>query len=410
MKKKLVILAIDRDNDLYEKTNIMGPVIGRKKNLEAATKLALADPEEVDANTIFQALKLVDELGDKVDVEVATITGSKNLGYDADKTIAAQLERVLEQFPAGSCVVVSDGADDDTVLPIITSRIPVDSVKKVYMKQSKELEKTYVTLLDKLRDPYYARIILGIPALLLAMFAITSYLNMGWEPVALVIAIYMVAKLTGIEQKFIDVFKSFEFSVERFTSIIYVLGIVLIFISLWVSYQYYYRMIDVMPNFEKLVAGTIGSLLAIMVWGLFFIIIGKLIDSWRANRKFAMAKNGLYAVFVIIVWLLVGTVVDWVVLPRAPYVSFGDVLLTIIACLILSFISIKVMNKIKIDVLDNYKLEGKEALSSNGFYLGKVVAVDKKDNYLILQTPLGQRFNVDFKSVTDLGERVVVKK
>jgi len=45
MVKPILVLCIDRDNDLYEKTKIHGASDrGGEENLKAATKLALADP------------------------------------------------------------------------------------------------------------------------------------------------------------------------------------------------------------------------------------------------------------------------------------------------------------------------------------------------------------------------------
>ena len=58
----LLVICVDRDNDLGKKAGVKGPVIGREKNLEAASKLALADPTESDANSIFAAVKKYDEV------------------------------------------------------------------------------------------------------------------------------------------------------------------------------------------------------------------------------------------------------------------------------------------------------------------------------------------------------------
>ena len=60
--ERLLILVVDVDNDLYRKTRIGGPLIGRVQNLNGATQLSLADPEDTDANTMFQAVKIYDEL------------------------------------------------------------------------------------------------------------------------------------------------------------------------------------------------------------------------------------------------------------------------------------------------------------------------------------------------------------
>ncbi len=53
----LLVIAIDRDNDLGRKTGIRSPVLGREPNVKAALELGLADPEESDTNTMLAAIK-----------------------------------------------------------------------------------------------------------------------------------------------------------------------------------------------------------------------------------------------------------------------------------------------------------------------------------------------------------------
>ncbi|MCL5100712.1 MAG: DUF373 family protein, partial [Candidatus Marsarchaeota archaeon] len=106
-EERILVLAVDIDNDLYRKTNISGPLIGRVQNLNGASQLALADPQDTDANTMFEAVKIYDELKkDGYTVNVATITGSEKEGYDADREIARQLELVLESTKSDGCVFV----------------------------------------------------------------------------------------------------------------------------------------------------------------------------------------------------------------------------------------------------------------------------------------------------------------
>ena len=45
--QRLLVLTADIDNDLYKKTRISGPVLGRVQNLSAANQLILADPDAV---------------------------------------------------------------------------------------------------------------------------------------------------------------------------------------------------------------------------------------------------------------------------------------------------------------------------------------------------------------------------
>lgn len=75
---RILIICIDRDNDLGEKAGVVSPVIGRAANLDAAIKLACADPEDSDINTIFGGINVYDKLtAEKNDVEIVSIAGDK---------------------------------------------------------------------------------------------------------------------------------------------------------------------------------------------------------------------------------------------------------------------------------------------------------------------------------------------
>jgi len=149
-----LIICIDRDNDLGEKAGVLSPIFGRAANLDAAIKLASADPEDSDINTIFGGIKVFDELTqEKKDVEIVSIAGDKKVGRAADRKIADQLETILEQLKPQSTILVSDGAEDESVLPIIQSRIKVDSVHRVIVKQHENLESTYYIIKQAFNDP-----------------------------------------------------------------------------------------------------------------------------------------------------------------------------------------------------------------------------------------------------------------
>lgn len=95
MAEKILVISVDRDNDIGEKVNIAGPIIGVKNNLEAASKLLLTDPEDSDANTVFAAVKISKDIKNS---EVITLTGDKHVGIDSDQIIASQLNKALKKF------------------------------------------------------------------------------------------------------------------------------------------------------------------------------------------------------------------------------------------------------------------------------------------------------------------------
>jgi putative membrane protein len=56
-EKRILILCVDRDGDLETKAGIKTPLMGRTSNIDAAVALALRDPEEPDANAMFEAVR-----------------------------------------------------------------------------------------------------------------------------------------------------------------------------------------------------------------------------------------------------------------------------------------------------------------------------------------------------------------
>src|SRR5674476_255367 len=102
-----LVLCIDRDNDLGSKAHLQCPIVGREDN---------------------------------VDAEIASIAGSEDVGLKSDQILAKQLDFVLKKVNATSVVIVSDGAEDEFILPIVESRIQIDGVKRVVIRQSESLE------------------------------------------------------------------------------------------------------------------------------------------------------------------------------------------------------------------------------------------------------------------------------
>jgi putative membrane protein len=154
---RILVLTVDRDDDLGNKTSIRGPVVGRRSVLTAALKLGMADPEESDTNAILGALAQYDRLleGKSSDdeVEVAVLTGDEKVGQRSDRAISAQLDEVVNTFQPDRCIVVTDGAEDEAVLPLIQSRVKIEHVEKIIVKQSKGIEGTYYYIVKALEDP-----------------------------------------------------------------------------------------------------------------------------------------------------------------------------------------------------------------------------------------------------------------
>ena len=172
---KTLILCVDRDDDLGRKAGVRGPVVGRENNVNAAVSLALADPEDSDANAIFAAVSLYDRLKKEgKDVEIATLTGSENVGMKSDEIIAKQIDKVVNETGPDDIIFVSDGSEDEFILPIITTRRPIKHIRRVIVRQSKNIESTYYIIVKALKDKKLMKKILMPVALLFLAYAIAS--------------------------------------------------------------------------------------------------------------------------------------------------------------------------------------------------------------------------------------------
>ncbi|HJJ21490.1 MAG: DUF373 family protein [Crenarchaeota archaeon] len=197
---KLLVICVDRDNDLGEKTGISTPVIGRDACIEAAQRLALEDPEDADSNSIFAAIKTYEDLISKgYQVEVATIAGVKNRGVQADEKILLETKILLEKFQANGAVIVSDGEDDESVIPVIQNVLPIVSVQRVVMKVSRTVEYSYAVFGKYLKmivyDSKYSKFFLGVPGILLLIGGIATVIGYTAEIFALLLSILGITLL-----------------------------------------------------------------------------------------------------------------------------------------------------------------------------------------------------------------------
>jgi len=208
VSERTLILCVDRDDDLGVKAGVKTPILGREENINAAVNLALKDPEEPDTNAIFEAVRIYDRLKESTpdkesrgECQIATIAGSELGDVGADKELVSELTEVLKAFPASEVILVSDGFADETILPLVQSRVPVTSVRRITIKHSESIEETvwlfsrYVKMLFE--NPRYARIALGLPGLLLIVLGILSVLNVAgysWIAFLIVFGSYLVVR------------------------------------------------------------------------------------------------------------------------------------------------------------------------------------------------------------------------
>jgi putative membrane protein len=236
--KKTLVLCVDRDNDIGYKAQIASPVIGREASLAAATALALADPEDSDVNAIFQGIRIYDDLVRRgEEVSIAILAGDHTDMIQGDRKIATGLEQVIRTTGTASCILVSDGAEDEFVLPIIQSRIQVASVRRVIVSQMPNLESSYYTIKKLINDPKVSRVFLAPIGLAMLLYAVATL--MGYPEGATVIVLgvvgsYVLYRVFDIDEVFGAGISSLQSSLEkgRFSFVTSILAIVLAIIGI----------------------------------------------------------------------------------------------------------------------------------------------------------------------------------
>ncbi len=404
--ERILVLAVDIDNDLYRKTRISGPLIGRAQNLNGAEQLSLADPEDPDGNTMFYAVKTFDRLKkDGYQVNIATITGSESEGYTADREIASQLDLVLESNKSDVCIFVSDGASDRRVMPIVQSRIKINSVQLVTLKQAESIENTYFTILEKLKEPHYARIVFGLPAVLLLLFAVSYFIGTGWVlPVGL-IGLYLLIKGFGLEDAFINSFRGFGFSIDRMSFVFYLSSLLFVAIGIFISFGNYTTAINVVGSQGNAIAQAIEGFLLVLPIIVILFLIGRVIDARSTRHVFRTFKYGVYVGSAITLWILLYSLTAWLV----GQIYFSQLVDFTILAIAVGVSIAYIANFLKRRVLESKNLKDKPVVNELGTTLGRIAKVDVRKGRILINTSFGNPITYGIDRITEVSDRVVIK-
>jgi len=303
---RTLVLSVDRDDDIGWKAHIESPAIGRSACLEAANTLALADPEDSDINAIFSAIRIYDELTEKgEETAIAVVAGNHLHMIEGDRRIATSLEQVIKETQATNCILVTDGAEDEYVIPIIQSRIPVSSIRRVIVNQMPNLEGTYYILKKFLDDPKISRMVfipLGLAMILYATAYLLDYPGVATIIVVGVIGAYLLYKGFGFDEIVHSIMDALRISLTRgrFSFVTYTTTILLIIIGFTVGFTNvlkFYSTDGSLGLVLYLMTFIYGSIEWLIVAGL-VTSVGVIIDVY-ANEREGLGKVIVFPFFVI---------------------------------------------------------------------------------------------------------------
>ena len=344
LKTKTLVICVDRDNDIGEKAGLETPIMGREAVLSAATMFGLADSEETDINAIFEAIRIYDRLNsdtEDVEPELVLIAGDKIVGVESDRKIGQKLDDVLSNFRAESAILVSDGAEDEWIIPIIQSRVKIDSVRRVVVKQSEPLENTFYVIKRLLEDPSFSHTFLPPIGIILFLLAVSLLLKLSGEALGLilgVIGIYTLLKGLGRENLISEFAESVRQSLYsgKLSFVTYICAIVLILAGTFQGYFLGYT--QVVPEIGERIwlgamhflkfsiwwyigaalAPLIGKMMSMLIegekivkhWAILFSIIASGLVLWGGSESIIWLSKGNYSIGYVVLFLsILGAVI-----------------------------------------------------------------------------------------------------
>jgi len=366
IKNRILILCVDRDGDLEVKAGIKTPLLGRTANLDAAVSLALRDPEEPDANAMFEAVRLYDRLESEKqpeeNFEVATISGSELGGVGADRKLVAELGKLLGSFSANEVILVSDGYSDEAILPLVESRVPVSSVRRIVVKHSESIEETAALFSRYMRliweNPRYARIALGIPGLLFFLYGIfyiiPGAVNYYLISILLILGGVLLFKGFGVDRGAKNLYKwAREYSPPplpvQISNYSIIAGILCIAVSVYLGADSANANVIIEPPdlsgwinaFPRLSAFFIKGLMDLMVVGIGIILFGRSIRLYFERDPRLLRNVALVVSIAWFRWILDATA-DILIAPGVGFENevFSALVFTIVVGILIGIASV----------------------------------------------------------------------
>ncbi|WP_265110319.1 DUF373 family protein [Halosolutus halophilus] len=199
-----LVVCLDRTDDVGRKTGLRSPVVGWEAVRALVTDVGLADPEDSGVNTLLETLRVAQSLRDEDEtVVVAVVSGDRESMVSADRAVAHQLDDLIEDHDPDSAIVVIDSAEDERLVPIVESRVQVDSVDRVVVRQARDIESTYYLLKQFLADEELRQTVLvpiGLTLLVFPILATVLSPAKGAAAITTVIGLFLLYKGFNVDE------------------------------------------------------------------------------------------------------------------------------------------------------------------------------------------------------------------
>jgi putative membrane protein len=194
-----LVVCVDRDGTLGPDV----PVVGWEAVRALVTDVGVDDPEDSRVNCLLETLRVARDLRDEGEESVVAVVSGGGDGVNSDRAVARQTEALVAEHRPEAAVVVTDSASDERLVPIIESRVTVDAVDRVVVRQSHDIESTYYLLKQFLGDEELrGTILVPVGAALLAfpvLLLLADSITVALSAIAAVIGTFLLYKGLGID-------------------------------------------------------------------------------------------------------------------------------------------------------------------------------------------------------------------
>jgi putative membrane protein len=174
-------------------------VVGRDAVESLVTAVGVDDPEDSRVNCLLEGLRVADDIEDAT---VAVISGTGE-AVSADRQVSRQIDDLVAELEPDSAVVVVDSAEDERLVPIIESRVAVDAVDRVVVRQARDIESTYYLLKQFLADEQLRKTVLVPVGAALLAFPVLLFVAdspaLAVGAIAAAFGVYLLYKGLGID-------------------------------------------------------------------------------------------------------------------------------------------------------------------------------------------------------------------
>ena len=253
-------------------------LVGQEEVEELVSIVGLEDPENSQVNCLLEALKVTKELdhaGERA--EVAVVSGrSGAIVSETDRSLARQLDLLLEEVKPDSAVLVIGSIEQERLIPILESRIRIDAVDRVIVRQIHDLESKYYLAKRFLADDELRSTILVPMGVVLTVLPILSYLvdvRTTFAVITAILGIFLLYKSLDIDDSIAIIPEKIRETLYsgRVSVVTYVVAVGLILVGVFIGV--------VNTPISEDVGGSVTSLMGFIHYSIPWVALGGLVMS-----------------------------------------------------------------------------------------------------------------------------------